>query len=418
MNLPFELRIGLRYTRAGRRARRRNRFISFISGISMGGIALGVMALIVVLSVMNGFTKEVRGKMLSVLSHAEIVSLTGTLPDWQAVAAQARQNPEVIAAAPYVNAQAMLARSDVVRGALVRGIDPALEPKVSDATARLASGSLADLVPGEFGIVLGVELARILGVARGDKVAVIAPQGNVTPAGVLPRQRQFTVVGLVESGHVEYDSALALIHLADAEKMFRLDGPSGVRLKLADLDRAPAVARTLAASLDPTLQVRDWSKMNRVYFAAVQTEKRMMFIILTLIVAVATFNLVSTLVMTVTEKQSDIAILRTLGASPRSVMAIFVVQGSIVGVLGTLLGVSLGLLVASNLDSVLAALEAAFGFRVLPREIYFLSALPSDPRASDIVPIALISLVLSFLATLYPSWRAARTRPAEALRYD
>jgi lipoprotein-releasing system permease protein len=376
------------------------------------------MALIVVLSVMNGFTKEVRGKMLSVLSHAEIVSLTGALPDWQAVAAQARQNPEVIAAAPYVNAQAMLARSDVVRGALVRGIDPALEPKVSDATARLTSGALGDLVPGEFGIVLGVELARILGVARGEKVALIAPQGTTTPAGVVPRLRQFTVVGIVESGHFEYDSALALIHLADAEKMFRLDGPSGVRLKLADLDRAPAVARELARTLDPGVRVRDWSQMNRVYFAAVQTEKRMMFIILTLIVAVATFNLVSTLVMTVTEKQSDIAILRTLGASPRSVMAIFVVQGTIIGVLGTLLGVSLGLLVAANLDSVLALLERVFGFQVLPREIYFLSGLPSDPRAGDVVPIAVISLVLSFLATLYPSWRAARTRPAEALRYD
>jgi lipoprotein-releasing system permease protein len=418
LNLPYELRIGLRYTRAGRRARRRNRFISFISAISMGGIALGVMALIVVLSVMNGFTKEVRGRMLSVLSHAEITSYAGALPDWQAVAAQARKNPAVIAAAPYVNAQAMLARSDVVRGALVRGIDPALEPQVSDATVRLASGQLGDLVPGEFNIVLGVELARILGVGQGDKVTLIAPQGNVTPAGVLPRLRQFTVVGLVESGHFEYDAALALIHLADAEKLFRLDGPSGVRLKLADLDRAPQVARELAAQLDPGLQVRDWSKMNRVYFSAVQTEKTMMFIILTLIVAVAAFNLVSTLVMTVTEKQSDIAILRTLGASPRSVMSIFVVQGSLIGVIGTLLGVGLGLLVASNLDTVLAALETAFGFRVLPREIYFLSALPSDPRAGDIVPITVISLVLSFLATLYPSWRAARTRPAEALRYD
>jgi lipoprotein-releasing system permease protein len=418
LNLPYELRIGLRYTRAGRRARRRNRFISFISAISMGGIALGVMALIVVLSVMNGFTKEVRGRMLSVLSHAEITSYAGVLPDWPAVVAQARKNPEVIAAAPYINAQAMLARSDVVRGALVRGIDPALEPQVSDATARLASGKLTDLVPGEFGIVLGVELARILGVELGDKVTLIAPQGNVTPAGVLPRLRQFTVVGQVESGHFEYDAALALIHLADAEKLFRLDGPSGLRLKLADLDRAPEVARALAAELAPGLQVRDWSKMNRVYFSAVQVEKRMMFIILTLIVAVAAFNLVSTLVMTVTEKQSDIAILRTLGASPRSVMSIFVVQGSLIGVFGTLLGVGLGLLVASNLDTVLASLETAFGFRVLPREIYFLSALPSDPRAGDIVPITVISLVLSFAATLYPSWRAARTRPAEALRYD
>lgn len=390
----------------------------------MVGIALGVMALIVVLSVMNGFTKEVRGRMLSVLSHVEITSFGGALDDWRRLAGQARKNPEVIAAAPYVNAQAMFARADAVRGALVRGVDPAAEPGVSDAAKHLVSGRLDDLKDGEFGVVLGTELARALGVIVGEKVTLIAPQGNVTPAGVVPRLRQMRVVGLLESGHYEYDSALAMVHIADAERIFRLDGPSGVRLKLADMERAPAVARELASGFarsgEAGLLVRDWSRMNRVYFAAVQVEKRMMFIILTLIVAVAAFNLVSTLVMTVTEKQSDIAILRTLGAAPASVMTVFIVQGALIGVLGTALGVGSGLLVANNLDVIIPAIERAFGVTFLDPSIYFITGggLPSDPRASDMVPIAIISLVLSLVATLYPSWRAARTRPAEALRYD
>ncbi len=417
MSLPYEFRIGLRYTRAGRRARRRNAFISFISAISMAGIALGVAALIVVLSVMNGFTKEVRDRMLSVLSHVEVSGYGDALADWQRVAAQARQNPEVIAAAPFVNAQAMFVREDVVRGALIRGIDPAAEPAVSDI-ARLPVGKITDLVPGEFNVVLGGELARALAVVPGDRITLIAPQGNVTPAGVVPRLRQFRVVGLFESGHFEYDSALALIHLADAEKLFRVEGPTGVRLKLKDMQRAPLVAQQLAQTLEPGLLVRDWSRQNRTWFAAVQTEKRMMWIILTLIVAVAAFNLVSTLVMTVTEKQSDIAILRTLGARPASVMAIFIVQGALIGVIGTFLGVGGGLLLANNLDVIVPAIERLMGMQFLPKDIYFISSLPSDPRAGDIVPITVISLVLSLVATLYPSWRASRTRPAEALRYD
>jgi lipoprotein-releasing system permease protein len=417
LSLPYEFRIGLRYTRAGRRARRRNAFISFISAISMAGIALGVAALIVVLSVMNGFTKEVRDRMLSVLSHVEVSGYGDALADWQRVAAQARQNPEVIAAAPFVNAQAMFVREDVVRGALIRGIDPAAEPAVSDI-ARLPVGKITDLVPGEFNVVLGGELARALAVVPGDRITLIAPQGNVTPAGVVPRLRQFRVVGLFESGHFEYDSALALIHLADAEKLFRVEGPTGVRLKLKDMQRAPLVAQQLAQTLEPGLLVRDWSRQNRTWFAAVQTEKRMMWIILTLIVAVAAFNLVSTLVMTVTEKQSDIAILRTLGARPASVMAIFIVQGALIGVIGTFLGVGGGLLLANNLDVIVPAIERVMGMQFLPKDIYFISSLPSDPRAGDIVPITVISLVLSLVATLYPSWRASRTRPAEALRYD
>ena len=418
MNIPYEVRIGLRYTRAGRRARRRNGFISFISAISMGGIMLGVAALIVVLSVMNGFTKEVRDRMLAVLSHVELSSFSGALPDWRSLSDRARQNREVVAAAPYVNAQAMLTRDDVVRGALIRGIDPALEAGVSDIVAHLPSGRLSDLVEGEFGIVPGLELARALGVSIGDKVTLIAPQGNVTPAGVVPRLKQFRVVALFESGHYEFDSTLALVHINDAQRMFRVDGPTGVRLKLKDALEAPQVAADLARGLDADVLVRDWSRQNRTYFAAVKTEKRMMFIILTLIVAVAAFNLVSTLVMTVTEKQSDIAILRTLGASPRSVMAVFIVQGALIGVIGTLAGVGLGLMLANHLDVIVPAIERVFGVQFLPKDIYFLNSLPSDPRAGDIVPIALISLALSLVATLYPSWRAARTRPAEALRYD
>ncbi len=418
MNLPYEIRIGLRYTRAGRRARRRNAFISFISAISMAGIALGVMALIVVLSVMNGFTKEVRARMMAALSHVEITSFGGPLDDWRRIAAQAEKNPEVAAAAPYVNAQAMIARGDAVRGALIRGIDPQAEPQVTEIARQLIGGKISDLADGEFGIVLGVELARALAVMPGDKVTLIAPQGNVTPAGIVPRLKQFRVVATFESGHFEFDGALALIHLGDAQRLFRVDGPTGVRLRLHDMERAPQVAAQLVGTLEPGLRVADWSRQNPVYFAAVQAEKRMMFIILTLIVAVAAFNLVSTLVMTVTEKQSDIAILRTLGATPRSVMAVFIVQGTLIGVIGTALGVAGGLLLANNLDVIVPAIERMFGVQFLPREIYFISALPSDPRASDIVPITLISLVLSLVATLYPSWRASRTRPAEALRYD
>lgn len=418
MNLPYEIRIGLRYTRAGRRARRRNAFISFISAISMAGIALGVTALIVVLSVMNGFTKEVRARMMAALSHVEITSFDGRIDDWRRVAEQALRNPEVAAAAPYINAQAMIARGDAVRGALVRGIDPDAEPQVTEIARHLIGGLITDLADGEFGIALGIELARGLGVMTGDRVTLIAPQGTVTPAGIVPRLKQFRVVATFESGHFEFDSALALVHLGDAERLFRVEGPTGVRLRLHDMDRAPAVAAQLAATLEPGLRVSDWSRQNRVYFAAVQAEKRMMFIILTLIVAVAAFNLVSTLVMTVTEKQSDIAILRTLGASPRSVMAVFIVQGALIGVIGTALGVAGGLALANNLDVIVPAIERLFGVQFLPREIYFISALPSDPRAGDIVPITLISLALSLAATLYPSWRAARTRPAEALRYD
>jgi lipoprotein-releasing system permease protein len=415
--LPFELRIGWRYTRAGR-STRRNGFISFISGVSMLGIALGVAALIIVLSVMNGFQKEVRDRMLSVVSHIEIYSASGALPDPAQTIREARANPEVVGAAPFISMQALLARGEDMKGALVRGIDPALEPQVTDMAGGAQQAVLARLVPGGFGIVLGGELARNMGVQAGDQVTLIAPGGQVTPAGVVPRLKQMTVVGTFESGHYEYDSALVFMHLEDAQRMFRLEGPSGVRLKLRDLQQARVVGRQLAQQLSGDMLVRDWTQQNRTWFAAVQVEKRMMFIILTLIVAVAAFNLVSTLVMTVTDKRADIAILRTLGASPGSIMGIFVVQGAMVGVIGTAAGLLLGLGVALNIDVIVPALEQALGAHFLPQDIYVISRMPSDPRSADIVPVALISLVLSFVATIYPSWRASQVNPAEALRYE
>ncbi|MDP2367800.1 lipoprotein-releasing ABC transporter permease subunit [Rhodoferax sp.] len=418
MQLPFELILGWRYTRAGR-ATRRNGFISFISGVSMLGISLGVAALIIVLSVMNGFQKEVRDRMLSVVAHIEIVTPGGNaLPDLALTLQQARANPQVVGAAPFIAAQALLARGEDMKGAIVRGIDPVAEPQVSELADASKQSSLSRLVGGEFGVVLGVELARNLGVREGDKVTLMAPSGQVTPAGVVPRLKQMTVVGTFDSGHYEYDSTLVLLHMDDAARLFRLEGATGVRLKLKDLHRARAVGSELVTSLTGDLLVHDWTRQNRTWFAAVQLEKRMMFIILTLIVAVAAFNLVSTLVMTVTDKQSDIAILRTLGASPGSIMGIFVVQGAMVGVIGTLVGLALGLGVAFNIDVIVPALERALGASFLPRDIYLISRMPSEPQQADILPIAVISLVLAFLATLYPSWRASRVNPAEALRYE
>ena len=418
MNLPFELQVGWRYTRAGR-AGRRNGFISFISGVSMLGIALGVAALIIVLSVMNGFQKEVTDRMLSVIAHVEIFESQGNaLADWRQTAEQARRLPQVIGAAPFIASQALIARGDDMRGALVRGISPAEEASVTDLAARLKDTTLARLVPGGWGIVLGVELARNLGVRVGDKVTIAAPGGQVTPAGLIPRFKQLTVVGTFDAGHYEYDSGLALIHLDDAAKLFRLEGPSGVQLRLQDLHSARDVAMQLALQMGPGVTVRDWTRTNRNWFSAVQLEKRLMFIILTLIVAVAAFNLVSTLVMTVTDKNADIAILRTLGASPRSVMGIFMVQGAAAGVIGTLSGVLLGLVIAFNVDLIVPAIEKLLSVAFLPPSVYLISRMPSEPRADDIVPIVAISLLLSFVATLYPSWRASRVQPADALRHE
>ena len=415
MNWPFELQVGWRYTRAGRGGRR-NAFISFISGVSILGIALGVAALIIVLSVMNGFQREVRDRMLGVIAHVELLAYQGeAVADWQGLAGRARQNPAVVGAAPFVATQALIARGDDMKGAIVRGISPADEASVTPLGKDLAQ---MPLTAGGWNIVLGQELARQLGVREGDKVTLVAPGGQVTPAGVTPRLRAFTVVGIFRAGHYEYDSGLALIHIDDAAKLFRTGGPTGVQLKLADVHQARDVARQLSMSLGPEVQVRDWTRQNATWFDAVQIEKRMMGLILTLIVAVAAFNLVSTLVMTVTDKQSDIAILRTLGASPGSVMRIFIVQGAFSGVIGTAAGVTLGLLVACNVDVIVPAIERALNVSFLPGSIYLISHMPSDPQAADIVPITITSLVLAFVATLYPSWRASRVQPAEALRYE
>ena len=413
--MQYELFIGLRYTRA----KRRNHFISFISLISMLGMALGVAALITVLSVMNGFQKEVRARILSVVSHVQITGPGGQLARWQGVADAARRNPDVAAAAPYVNGQAMLVNEATARGALVRGIDPALEGRVAEVANKMIAGRIEALQAGEFGIVLGADLARSLRASTGDRVTVIAPQGLVTPAGIVPRLKSFRVVGLFEVGHYEYDSGLALMHIADAQRLYQLgDEVSGVRLKLTDLFESRRVARELYREIGGDILISDWTRSHANFFRAVEIEKTMMFIILMLIVAVAAFNVVSTLVMAVTDKQADIAILRTLGATPRSIMQVFMVQGVIIGVLGTLLGVAGGIALALNIDVVVPFLERLLKMQFLSKEVYFINELPSDLHAADVIAITSVALVLSLVATLYPSWRASRVRPAEALRYE
>ncbi|CAG0933268.1 Lipoprotein-releasing system transmembrane protein LolE [Rhodocyclaceae bacterium] len=413
--MQFELFIGLRYTRA----KRRNHFISFISLISMCGIALGVAALIVVLSVMNGFQKELRTRILGVASHVQVSGPEGELAAWQQVADQALKHQSVRAAAPYVAAQGMLSFDQTVRGTLVRGILPDAEEQVADFNRHMRSGSMQLLKPGEFGIILGAELARALRVFIGDKVTLIAPQGLVTPAAILPRLKQFKVVGLFEAGMYEYDSGLALIHLADAQALYRMeDRVSGVRLKLDDLVAAPRVARELLSLVEGDVYIADWTRSHANFFRAVQIEKNVMFIILLLIVAVAAFNIVSTLVMAVTDKESDIAILRTLGASPGSIMQVFIVQGALIGTIGLALGLAGGVALALNIDVVVPAIERLFNTQFLAKEVYYISELPSDLQWRDVGIIAAVSFALTLLATLYPSWRASRVNPAEALRYE
>ena len=415
MALPYELLIGLRYTRA----KRRNHFISFISLISMLGIGLGVAALIVVLSVMNGFQTELRSRILGVVSHVQISGANGEMGGWELVAAQAERQPGVLAAAPFVQAQGMLSFGQSVRGTMVRGILPDYEEKVAAFRAHMKEGELDSLVPDAFNVVLGSDLARQLGVFTGDKVTLIAPQGVVTPAGVVPRLKTFTVSGIFEVGMFEYDSGLALIRMEDAQRLYRMeDRVSGVRLKLDDLFKAPATARRLAMVLDVPAYISDWTRSHANFFRAVQIEKNMMFIILSLIVAVAAFNIVSTLVMAVTDKQADIAILRTLGASPGSIMAIFMVQGALIGVIGLLLGVAGGVALALNIDVVVPFIERLLGTQILAKEVYYISNLPSELQWSDVSTITVLSFVVSLVATLYPSWRASRVNPAEALRYE
>ncbi len=419
---PIELEIAWRYTSARRKAGKnketgsKDGFLSFISTVSMLGIALGVAALIVVLSVMNGFQKEVRDRMLSVLSHVEIHAPTG-LGDWSTLINQVQAHPGVLGAAPMIMSQALVTRGDVMRGVALRGVDPDLEGRVSEIPKHFIQGKALELKPGEFGMALGAELASILNVQLGDRITVMVPEGDINPAGMTPRMRAFKLIGIIDSGHYEFDSTLAVIHWKDAATLLRLEGPSGLRLKLDDMQRAAKVADELSLKL-PGLWVKDWTRQNKNWFAAVQTEKRMMFIILTLIIAVAAFNLVSTLVMTVTDKQGDIAILRTMGASAGMIQRIFFAQGFMIGALGTLGGIALGLLVSLNIDVIVPSLEAIFRVQFLPRDIYFISSLPSDVRSGDVVTVGLMAFFLSLLATLYPSWRAAKIQPAQALRYE
>lgn len=418
MSLPFEFLIGLRYTRSGRRTGRKDRFVSFISATSVVSIALGVMALIIVLSVMNGFQTQVRDRMLSVIPHIQISSGTGPVSDWRSLAAVAEKNSEVRGAAPFVEGQGLISTGDRVIGTMVEGVDPKEEVKASEVASTMPAGTLDSLTLGSFHAVIGSVLAARLGVAPGDKIALVVPQGTTTPAGMIPRVRTLTVSGIFTAGHFEYDSTMLFMNIEDAAALFRTGGPMGVRVRVADMQEAPAVAESLMKSLPPGYFARDWTVENKTWFAAVQVEKRMMSIILFLIVLVGAFGLVSTLVMTVTEKQSDIAILRTLGASPGSIMKIFMIQGAVIGVIGVASGVAIGLLIACNLGSIVSAIEAVFHVEFLPQSIYLISGMPSEPRASDIIPIAVFSLFLSLAATVYPSWRASRIRPAEALRYE
>lgn len=413
--MPYELVVGLRYLRA----RRRNRFISINSAVSMIGIALGVWALIVVLSVMNGFQKEVRERILGVVAHVQISGPGNRLADWRPIAEIAARNPHVVGSAPFVQAQAMLVAGQAVRGALVRGIIPAEEEKVADLGSHMKLGSLDSLKPGEFNVVLGADLARALGVLPSDKIAVIAPQGLVTPAGVIPRLKQFTVSGIFDAGFSEADAGLALMQLQDAQTLYQLGSDvTGVRLKLDDLFVAGTVARDLLKELPRDTYASDWTRTHANFFRAVAIEKNMMFIILGMIVLVAAINIISTLVVAVKDKQGDIAILRTLGANPRSVMGIFIAQGMLMGLIGTAVGVILGVITALNIDVIVPAIEQVLGFQILSKDVYLIPELPSDLQAGDVVRISLMALGLAFAATLYPSWSAARMNPAEALRYE
>ena len=413
---PLELFIALRYTRA----KRRNHFISFISLISMLGIALGVMALITVMSVMNGFGKELRSRTVGIVAHATITGLEGEgLRDWQTLSRSLERYPQIVGLAPYVNGEGMLANSSEVSGVLIRGILPNEEPKVSDLGSHMIAGRLNDLKAGEFSIILGKNLALTLGVERGDKVSLLTPQANVTPAGILPRFKRFTVVGVFEAGMYPYDNVLALIHMDDAAKLMRMENAvSGVRLKLDDMDAAPRLSRQLSEELPIGYMIRNWTQEHANLFQAIQMEKTVMFIIMLLVVTVAAFNIVSTLVMVVSDKKADIAILRTLGASPRSIMAIFMIQGTLIGITGTVIGAAGGVMLALNVGTVVSTIEQILGMKFLAADVYYITELPSEMHVLDVAIISGVSFLLSLLATLYPAWHAARTQPAEALRYE
>jgi lipoprotein-releasing system permease protein len=413
--MSYEFLIGQRYLRASRG----NRFVSFISTISMAGVAIGVAVLIVVLSVMNGFEREVRERILSLTSHATISALSSRLGDWQAAAAAVRDNPAVLAAAPFIEDQALLITGAKSSGAIVTGVLPEDEREVTVIADKIVSGSFAGLAPGEFGIVLGEELAKALGVAVGQRVVIVTSLRNVTPAGVMPRMRTFKVVGLFAAGMYEFDRNLAYVHLADAARLYRMgEDVTGLRLKLADMFAAPRVVRELAGSLGGGYYVDDWTRKHANFFRSIQLTKSSLFIIVLLVVAVAAFNIVSTLVMVVKDKRSDIAILRTLGAAPRSVLAIFLTQGVAIGVIGTLSGVLLGVLISANLETLIHGLEVLLGLHFLDARVYYITDLPARVQWSDVLQISLTSFGLCSLSTLYPSWRAARTQPAQSLRHE
>ena len=414
MYKPFEVFIGLRYVRA----KRRNHFISFISLISKAGIALGVMALITVLSVMNGFEKELKDRILGMASHATVFDYSGEVQDWRKVAEEIKAHPEITGVAQFINAEGMLVNSKRVRGTSIQGVLPEQEPEVSEISQKMVSGELDNLKPKEFGIILGSELSRSLAVLPGDKVTLVAPQANVTPAGLLPRLKQFTVVGIFEIGMYEYDSALALIHLDDAKVLFKKSGPDGLRMMTTDMMSAPSVSRDIMRQVSGKFSVVDWTQQHANFFRALKTEKTVMFVILTLIVAVAAFNIISTLVMMVTDKQADIAVLRTLGTSPRSIMAIFMIQGTVIGVVGILIGTLTGIWFALNIETLVPAIEGIFQIKFLSPDVYYISDLPSDLHWNDVFVIGTVAFLFSLLATIFPAWRAAKIQPAEALRYE
>ena len=409
----FETMIGLRYVRA----RRRNHFISFISMSSMIGVALGVMALITVISVMNGFEKELKDRILGMASHAVIEELNG-LKDWQLVINNIKDHPEIVGAAPYFHAEGMLTKDKIVNGVIIRGILPHEETNVAIVAEKMIEGDLNDLKSTEFNIILGAELARKLNLEIGDKVTLVAPQANFTPAGILPRLKRFTLIGIFEVGMHEFDAGLALIHMDDALRLFRKSNPTGIRLKTNNILKAPTISREIASQLSSKYWVIDWTQRHSNFFRALKTEKTVMFVILTLIVAVAAFNIISTLVMAVSDKQSDIAVLRTLGASPKSILKIFIIQGTIIGAIGILLGVIGGVWLASNIETLVPALENMLGYKFLSPDVYYISDLPSDMHWSDVILIGVVSFVLCLFATIYPAFRAANTLPAEALRYE
>ncbi len=412
---PLPLFVGLRYFRA----RRRNQFISFISFMSMVAIAIGVMALITVLSVMNGFQNELRTRILGMVSDVTISGYEGRLNDWQSVMRKVQGQPHVTGAAPYIEDQAMLANGSNMSGTIVRGVIPGDVANVSDVGKKLITGSLSTLTPGSYNIILGKDLAYALGVGPGDKVIMLISQGNVTPAGIIPRLRRFTVTGIFYAGVYQYDSGLALINLKDAQTLYSMSSAvTGVRLKLDDNLLAQSVARNLVTAFNGKYYVSDWTQQNANLWTAIAIEKNVMFVILSLIDLVAAISIIIVLVMAVTDKQSDIAILRTLGMTPKGVMGVFIVQGTLIGFLGTLLGLILGILLAKNVNNILEFIRHIFHVQIFPASVYYISNLPSDIYVSDVLKVCIATFVLTILATLYPAWRAARTQPAEALRYE